>query len=90
MSLIIMNQVEDEISCPICFLNIETKDVCVTECNHKYHLSCLLKSLEIHNSCPLCRRQVKETPPPPEININNIILPDEDYDDLPALININQ
>ena len=45
--------------CPICleFIN-ETKDYCVTNCKHLFHLSCILKT--INRKCPLCRSKIEE------------------------------
>ena len=49
---------EEEENCPICLSHIDSKDVCVTECNHKFHLKCILQSTAKtwgNSNCPLCR-----------------------------------
>ena len=41
--------------CPICYIknNFTTK---TTECNHKFHASCIDSWLIDHNTCPMCRK----------------------------------
>jgi hypothetical protein len=41
--------------CAICLEEINEKNNCTTLCNHKFCLSCILKSLKYKNSCPICR-----------------------------------
>ena len=46
--------------CSICHNNIENdKNIVITECNHKFHFSCLYKNIKQNtstgNKCPLCR-----------------------------------
>ena len=42
--------------CSICLSEIkENKNVCITECMHEYHTSCLLKWLVNNETCPICR-----------------------------------
>ena len=36
-----------------------TTNVCITACGHKYCTSCLLKSLKIKNTCPVCRVEIE-------------------------------
>ena len=45
--------------CPICLdeLESETKE---TSCGHTFHNYCLDKWLETKNSCPLCRKNLKQ------------------------------
>ncbi len=45
--------------CPICMMELNTINFCVTICNHKFHTSCLLKS---NGTCPLCRNHLVEKP----------------------------
>jgi hypothetical protein len=42
-------------SCPICMDEITAKNSCVTKCGHDFCLSCLAKSLQRNQTCPLCR-----------------------------------
>lgn len=41
--------------CPVCYEIIEEKNNCITICNHKFCLQCLLKSYNKNNACPCCR-----------------------------------
>jgi hypothetical protein len=45
-------------SCPICMDEITTKNSCVTKCGHDFCLSCLAKSLQSNQTCPLCRGEL--------------------------------
>jgi hypothetical protein len=58
--------------CPICHETILDKDNCITDCDHKFCLSCILESCKYKNTCPICRVQLYE------YNINN-----EDENDQP-------
>lgn len=40
--------------CPICLENIDDVDISITNCNHYFHTSCLLKIIK--NECPLCKK----------------------------------
>jgi len=46
--------------CSICYNNILDTDKVITECNHVFHFSCLLKNFKSNPStgeqCPLCRK----------------------------------
>ena len=61
--------------CPICFDDINpSKNCIITECNHTFHSSCMLKSI-VHGNfdCPCCRFELAEMPEDEE--------DDEDYDE---------
>ena len=47
-------------SCSICFEVLEEKDTCKTKCNHSFHTSCLLKWINSHSNCPMCRTELVE------------------------------
>ena len=50
-----------EFDCPICYEPIEgDKNCTVTECNHKFHTSCLVTSLSKDWRCPVCRHAFRE------------------------------
>ena len=52
-----------EICCPICFEELYgIVNIVTTECGHKYHTNCLMKSVA-HNGfgCPYCRHQLAES-----------------------------
>lgn len=61
--------------CAICLeqLNIPSPNLCVTECNHVFHLNCFLHNREYNVLCPICRANVP-------INIQEV------RNDLPDLI----
>ena len=44
-------------TCAVC-MNIIGKDCCITECGHKFCTGCLLKSVQLNGSCPLCRKEL--------------------------------
>lgn len=46
--------------CAICLMTIENKNVCLTSCNHTFHLTCLLKTLEYTLVCPICRTKIAD------------------------------
>lgn len=50
--------VEEE--CSICLENIKEKNMCVLDCEHKFHLRCIMKlhqtGMNYNNICPLCRQ----------------------------------
>ena len=69
-----MSFVQQDNACPICFDDVEmTKNCIITECGHKFHASCLLRSV-VHNNldCPCCRFELVESPQEED---------DEDYDE---------
>ena len=52
-----MDELKKKCECPICLDVIETKDMEITNCGHKYHKECLAKITD--NKCPTCRRKLK-------------------------------
>lgn len=56
--------------CNICFNNISDKNYCITSCNHKFCLSCILISIKYKNTCPCCRTELTSND---YINRNNTI-----------------
>lgn len=59
------NNIVEEISCPICFDDIDIKNNCVTtECGHIFHCSCLMKNAATNGfGCPMCRTVMAEQIP---------------------------
>ncbi|RZC72790.1 hypothetical protein C5167_048270 [Papaver somniferum] len=50
---------EDEVCCAICMDGVIEEDEVITiPCSHVLHSHCLLRWLQVNNSCPLCRRFV--------------------------------
>ena len=50
-------------TCAICFdddLCLGNSNTTLTECGHAFHLSCLLKSLNAKNLCPMCRTPLED------------------------------
>jgi len=53
------------IDCPICMETIDEEQVALTNCNHKFCKSCIIKACETKNLngqscvCPMCRTQIK-------------------------------
>lgn len=67
------------VECPICFDDINpTKNCIITECGHKFHASCLLRSVVHENyDCPCCRFELAERPEESDDGFD-----DENYDDV--------
>ena len=56
---IVVNKVEvqQDTECPICYNELETKNIFITKCNHKFCGDCIFKHFQKDNGefCPLCR-----------------------------------
>jgi len=69
--------------CPICMdgINCLTKNCVITDCGHKFHANCLIKSIS-HNlfDCPMCRTSLAEKP---NVDTDNETFDDDEneYDD---------
>lgn len=68
----IHNQEYKTDKCPICWKILFTTEegglvMGLSEggCGHKFHRDCLLKSLRINNSCPICRKKIMDILPIP-------------------------
>ena len=45
--------------CSVCLAEIsKNQDTTLIPCGHMYHDSCILKWLDMHNSCPVCRYEL--------------------------------
>jgi len=61
ISTIINKKFLKENECPICLEKIDfEKDFVTTQCKHRFHFSCLQKSLKNNNCCPVCRETLCE------------------------------
>jgi hypothetical protein len=49
-------------TCSVCLeeLSLENTNITTTGCGHRFHLSCLLKSLSQKNLCPMCRGELED------------------------------
>ena len=57
-----VNDDNESITCPICVAPYEDNEEIYTllSCNHNFHKTCLTRWLQNHNTCPLCRTNVRE------------------------------
>lgn len=57
-----VNDDNQTLSCPICVASYEdTEEICtLVSCNHNFHKTCLTRWLQNHDTCPLCRANVRE------------------------------
>jgi hypothetical protein len=46
-------------NCPICFEDKNDKEFLKTKCDHEYCIDCIKTWIDIHNTCPTCRRIIK-------------------------------
>jgi hypothetical protein len=52
---------ENVTQCSVCLENINVGDSCVTlRCNHKFHLHCIERWCQTHNTCPMCRNEIEQ------------------------------
>eukprot|EP01080_Neovahlkampfia_damariscottae_P007157 gene7157-11470_t len=54
--ILFVNKLPKYFQCPICFEHLE--EVVSTPCHHKFCKSCLLKTYNLKNKCPICRRNI--------------------------------
>jgi hypothetical protein len=69
--------------CPICMDDIDLNKNCIaTECGHRFHASCLMKSVA-HNGfgCPYCRTVMAEEPEDEETIYSEITNEEGTFDD---------
>uniref|UniRef100_A0A1A9W0Q8 RING-type domain-containing protein n=1 Tax=Glossina brevipalpis TaxID=37001 RepID=A0A1A9W0Q8_9MUSC len=67
----------DQLSCAICIDDLLSKEIIRTlPCNHRFHVKCIDKWLQSHNTCPMCRAPVIDDyfMPAPKQNQNNGVL----------------
>lgn len=59
--------------CSVCLENIDSESQVVElRCEHIFHLSCIERWCENHNSCPLCRSRIVENPENQQSQQNNV------------------
>ena len=49
-------------TCPICFDDIQPKQLFSTLCKHTFHKQCITTWYESSDDCPICRREQTEDP----------------------------
>ena len=72
--------------CLICYEKIKNNNFCITECNHVYCLTCMIKAVLHKTECPYCKYKLVEIPENTEEeevneNFNNIEFPEYDEAD---------
>ncbi len=58
--------------CLICYEKIKTNNCCVTECNHAFCLTCMIKTALKKKECPYCREKILKNEETGEEDIENI------------------
>lgn len=56
--------------CLICYEKIKNTNFCITECNHVYCLTCIIKATLRKTECPYCKYKLLEIPENTEEEIN--------------------
>jgi len=69
---------DNSLDCPICLEQISNETLASTECNHCFHQLCIDKWLSTKYNCPCCRNTIIEHDED-----------DDDYDDVPPLLEYN-
>ena len=68
----IRNLIFETDECCICLENIYNNNYSVLSCGHKYHFNCIMDSIKIKSTCPICRADI-------DINIDNTELDENDF-----------
>jgi len=55
-----MNLLQNTNNCAICLeeLTIPCRNSCITECEHVFHLNCLIRNTKHNTRCPICRKDI--------------------------------
>ena len=63
--------IAEEHTCCVCLDSVCDKsvDMTRTSCGHVFHLTCLLKSLKMKNTCPMCRWELENSRPSHPANV---------------------
>ena len=83
MNATLQNQPTTMMECPICMVDINpAKNCIITDCNHTFHASCMLKSIVYGNfDCPYCRFELAESPEEDEEEDEDDYEDEEDEED---------
>ena len=65
----------EEHTCCVCLdsIYVGNTNITRTSCGHVFHLSCLLKSLKVKNTCPMCRWELEDKRPNQQVP--NVLTP---------------
>jgi hypothetical protein len=57
--------ISEEHTCCVCLdsIYVGNTNITRTSCGHVFHLTCLLKSLKVKNTCPMCRWELEDKRP---------------------------
>ncbi|XP_063291230.1 RING finger protein 122-like [Pelobates fuscus] len=56
--------------CAVCLEEFKVKEeLGVCQCNHAFHTKCLMKWLEVRNSCPMCNKIISGTIQTPSLEL---------------------
>jgi len=59
-------EMEKSQSCSVCWEDFtEGEEVKLLECQHCFHEGCIVPWLELHGTCPVCRKELNKTGDPP-------------------------
>lgn len=76
----LIENMEEQLECPICFETLKDTNITITSCNHKFCNCCFIKHIRKKNNCPLCRKTLIEPDIEPEIEtIPNYINENNEY-----------
>lgn len=78
-----LDNVENE--CNICFEQMNGKNISITKCGHTFCFDCMIKSLSVNTTCPICRENLILDKLSFQKN-NEIIVEEEGYDSSNDLI----
>ncbi|XP_040293087.1 RING finger protein 122-like [Bufo bufo] len=54
--------------CAVCLEEFrEKEELGLCPCTHAFHTKCLMKWLEVRNSCPMCNKTISMPPPKPSL-----------------------
>jgi len=72
--------IDDNISieskeCSICLISLEKEPTKILECTHTFHIECIDIWMNLNDTCPLCRKVIKQPSQNVNIIINNIVPP---------------
>jgi len=71
------DQMEKSSSCSVCWEDFtEGEEVRLLECGHCFHSGCIVPWLELHGTCPVCRKQLNPGHVPPDPDTTETLFTD--------------